>query len=1055
MRFILIGWVLLGALLVPLTAHAQADVASATVTGAVVDATGGLLSGATVTATSVERGTVRTTTTDRAGAYRLPLLDAGHYDLRIEQTGFSPRVFRAIELTVGQVAVYDATLPLGTITGSVEVTAPAPVADPRRSQQASAITNVQIDAQPNISRVFSTYVLTLPGVTDADAPRSQNPGFVWPTGGFSIGGNNGRNNLLTVDGGEHEYGTGTIRTPLNVASIEAFQVNHNGFAAEFGFTAGTAINVITKSGTNDLRGEGYTYFRSSAMAAHNYFADPTRPSHNQFVTPGFTVGGPVLRGRLFGFAAVEGWHADQDRFHAFIDGVDIGGPTPDARASSFSRAQDRYLQALALSSDANIRRIGGALRQTLTTTNYPATVRMLQEASGAVTAHDRRQFYTGRIDGRRGGGDLVTVRVTSVVADTDSSFIAPAPLTAETAGSAVSLHDVTALGTWARAIGSSATQQLRVQAAFNDAPIKPKSAAPTMNIDGVGRFGSSAMVPLDINQHRFQLEETVSLFRARHTLKAGASYRPIDYRVRAELFFKGQWSFSSGVYPLLLAVAPADQAALIGFNLTTVDPATGQPYAAAGPAQAALSGLQSFNLGLPLVLYQGFNNPVWSAWAKYLGVFAQDSWQATSRLTLDYGVRFDREAEPAPLRAHHFASPRVGAAWDPGGDHKTIVRASGGLFYAPVFFQVPEFGALLNDSGRYINQILLTPASAISPVALWQSGLAAGTLPARPLAEADLRALGVSTGRAAPGRVLFEVDPSYSNPYTIQASTSVTRQLSPNVALEVAYLAYRGHHLGLSQEANYRESGVVDPLTGPRYVAIDPAVSQRNVARSIGRSRYDGLTVSVMRRFSGSRQFRINYALSHATDNVTDLDSGFSAFMPTRLDREWADSTFDVRHTVAAAAVWQTGAARSGNPWRRLVAATTVSPVLSIRSPLPFTLRIGRDVNGDSHDLYDRPFLAPRNSGRGAWYTTLDARVTRQLPLAAGGRVRAAVLAEVTNLFNRANFIALNDVIGSNPQYLQGPFNRTGSTAIPPTSPLGFTTAAPGRQLQLGFRLLF
>jgi len=215
------------------------------------------------------------------------------------------------------------------------------------------------------------------------------------------------------------------------------------------------------------------------------------------------------------------------------------------------------------------------------------------------------------------------------------------------------------------------------------------------------------------------------------------------------------------------------------------------------------------------------------------------------------------------------------------------------------------------------------------------------------------------------------------------------------------------------------------------------------------------MTVALTHRFDGSRQFQINYALSHARDDVTDLDAGFSAFMPTRLEREWADSTFDVRHTISANAVVQTGAAGPASRWRTLVSDTTVGAVISVHSGLPFTLRIGHDTNGDSHDLYDRPFLAVRNSGRGAWYSSLDARVMRRLPLGADGRVRAAVLAEASNVLNRSNFLAVNDVVGTDPQYLRGPFHRTGSRSIPPTSPLGFTTAAPGRQLQVGFRLLF
>jgi hypothetical protein len=129
--------------------HAQADAASATLTGTVTDATGAVVPGVTVTITSVQRGTTRSTLTDRVGAYRVPVLEPGQYNLRIELTGFSPRVFSGIELSVGQVAVYDAQLSIGAITRSVEVTATTPVSDPRRTQPKR-----QTRSRTSISTVF-------------------------------------------------------------------------------------------------------------------------------------------------------------------------------------------------------------------------------------------------------------------------------------------------------------------------------------------------------------------------------------------------------------------------------------------------------------------------------------------------------------------------------------------------------------------------------------------------------------------------------------------------------------------------------------------------------------------------------------------------------------------------------------------------------------------------------------------------------------------------------------------------------------------------------------
>ena len=125
--------------------------------------------------------------------------------------------------------------------------------------------------------------------------------------GFSIGGSNGRNNLITVDGGENEYGSGQARFDITPEAIQEFQVNRNSFTAEFGFTAGTAVNVITKSGSNSFHGSGYIYYRSEKTSARNFF-DFTNPrAEDRQLFPGFTFGGPIKKNKLFFFTNFGSW----------------------------------------------------------------------------------------------------------------------------------------------------------------------------------------------------------------------------------------------------------------------------------------------------------------------------------------------------------------------------------------------------------------------------------------------------------------------------------------------------------------------------------------------------------------------------------------------------------------------------------------------------------------------------------------------------------------------------------------------------------------------------
>ena len=1042
-------------LALPASSWCQADVSTATVTGTLIDQTGDRMPAASVVLVSIERGTVRNATTDNAGVYRLSLVDPGTYDLQFAAPGFATRTMR-IQLNVGQVAVVDAQLQVAGVVEQVVVTGAEQLIDVRRTQQANIVASRQVEYLPNVRRDFTPYVLILPGVSDPEAARAQNPGMAWPSTGFAVGGGNGHANLLTLDGGEHEYGTGVYRTPLNVETIREFQVNRNAFAAEFGFTSGSAVNIVTKSGTNRVSGDAYSYYRSDGLAARGYFDPPESSAYFQTVTVGATLGGPLVRNRLFGFGAYEGWRADRTRSKPYLDNVEIYGPTSTPSASIGLRSQEAYLARLAASSDPNVRRIVANLRQALTTTNYPATMALLRQNSGDITAKDRRHYTMGRVDYESDRGDTITGRFTSFRSTTDGSFTVDAPLQAPSNGIVIRAPDYALLGTWSRVLNSASVNQMRVQFAHNDSVVDPVSPQGTsINIDGVATFGRYATAPFAIRQKRYQLEDVFSSYRSGHTWKIGASYRPIDYNVRHELWFSGDWTFASGIYPILLAVPPADQSTLALANVTTIDPLTGTSYAATGPAAAALTGLQAFNLGLPFLYRQGVHNPEWSGWAHYLGSFAQDSWEVSRRFTLDYGMRFDVDAEPAPLQRHAYVSPRGGAAWDLSGTKHTVIRAGAGVFYAPIGVQVPYFGALLDDSGRYINQIFKTPLDgAQSPAALWGAGSALGRLPGGALSEADLRTLGVATGARAPGRVIFEVDPAYENPYTIQASVGISHQIANDMGIEVAYLSSRGHHLGLSREMNYRETGVVDALLGPTYTAIDPTIVERNVAAAIGSSVYHGMTVSLTRTYSRNYQFQVNYTLSRLEDDVTDVDFGLSAFMPTRLDREWGRSVFDVRHNLVAHAVLQTPAWDGRGTVLRALARLSVAPVFRVRSGGPFTLRIGRDINGDTHSNYDRPFQAERNTGRGPAFAQLDLRLSREFSSGLEP-ARWEVLVEATNLTNRTNFIAVNDVVGTDPQYLNPPFDRKGVKGASRFTPLAFNAAAPGRQVQVGVKLRF
>ncbi|MGH9880833.1 MAG: carboxypeptidase regulatory-like domain-containing protein, partial [Pyrinomonadaceae bacterium] len=302
-------------LVVAPSATAQVDVATATLKGAITDQAGAFVPGATVTAISTARGVSKTTLSDSSGNYQIPLLQPGKYDVKIEAAGFAGYSADDLTLTIGQVAVLDAKLEVGTVTTQVQVSSDSLLVETERTQQSNTIEQRQIAALPNISRSFTDYVFTLPGVADSSVAFTQNAARTLrntPSSNISIGGGSGRGNYVTIDGGENESGSGSLRIRnISVEAIQEFQVNRLGFNAEYGFTAGTAVNVITKSGTNDLQGNAYLFYRSHKTSARNPLFFGSDKPYEQYIFPGINLGGPIKKNRSFFFVSYEGLKQDE------------------------------------------------------------------------------------------------------------------------------------------------------------------------------------------------------------------------------------------------------------------------------------------------------------------------------------------------------------------------------------------------------------------------------------------------------------------------------------------------------------------------------------------------------------------------------------------------------------------------------------------------------------------------------------------------------------------------------------------------------------------------
>ncbi len=1025
---------------------AQVDVSTATLKGTVLDPAAAVVSGATVTVTNSDRGFTKTVSTGDDGTYQIPLLQPGVYRVEVAKEGFQKAVANRVELMIGQSVIFDIHLQLGAVTEVMQVSETAPLIEVERTQQANTLGVKTIDSLPNLSRNFTDSVFTLPGVSNSDAPRLQNPGYTgFLTSGFSIGGSNGRNNLVTFDGGENDYGSGQLRTPnVSVESVQEFQVNRNAFAAEFGFTAGTAVNVVTKSGTNDFHGSAYAFFRDQHTGARNYFDTSTRRALDQTFSPGGTIGGPLIKDKLFFFSSYEFRKVDIPRFKNYLN-------TPDALGINGNPAQLNYVNQLASSGDPTLQGIAGLFQKALVPMNNPNVSKLLSANDGVFPDVTRAHDWVTRMDYQPGPNDTITVR-TSLM-HWNYTLIGSNNLYAASYAGYVHNKDFGILTSWNHIFGPQLINQLRVQFVPYNHVDEPSLAPGTtqLSIGSLGIFNRSYQFPYNSQQQRYQFEDTLTWMKGDHTFKFGGSYRPVNYTVQNDLWFGGEFDFYDGTLPLITIVPAAQQAALAGFNLS-------HGYPSSGPANTYLTALESYSLNLPITYRQGFNNSKWQDWAHYLGMFAQDTWKVHPRFTLSYGVRMDYDAEPAPLQHNVYASPRIGFAWDPFGDQKTVIRAGSGIFVAPVNFQVDYLVNILNDSGNYINQIFKTISSAgVNAAQIYGYGLQQGKLPFGQITQADLSTLGLSVGRGAPGRVIFNVAPNYKNNYSIQASLSIARELTNSLSLEVGYQMYKGVHIQLDQETNFYETGVINPIWGPQYAAIDPTITQSNSYSSIGNSMYHGMTVSLTKRYTRNFQAQVNYTFSKAIDDNTDFNSQFASFFPTRLNLERGISAYNIPHNFVANVVYNTPfKAGSGEPfWSRVFADMAFAPILHMRSGIPFSIRVPGAANGTlGHNLYARPWYVERNTGIGPNFYDFDARLTKSFYINRDRGLKCEFIAEGTNLFNHTNFSSVNDQFSVGDPFLAtGPFNVTGNKSLGPTSPLGYTSAFAGRQIQLGLRV--
>ena len=623
---------------------------------------------------------------------------------------------------------------------------------------------------------------------------------------------------------------------------------------------------------------------------------------------------------------------------------------------------------------------------------------------------------------------------------------------------------------------------------------------PEINILGYGNFGRDIFLPSDSITRQFDLADTVSLVRGSHTIKVGGVFQYARISTNSETYLPGTFRFGSLPFGALFSTA---QLGAISAQINA--------DAQAGvitPAQAGLLGstlsnqtsstinaLQAYNFNLPQVYQQGFGLPYYSSGTQKFSLFAQDTWKVRPNVTFNYGLRYfiQNEADPVPTDKNNF-QPRVGVSWDVFNNAKTVIRAGAGIFTGQIDNQITNVtNTLASGTNPYnINIVVsaITLPGAYNAAAIYQTLLAQGVIGRRQIVASDLTQFGLNTAPGRPLEARIRIGQNFQNPETYQFSGAIQQDLGAGIAVEVSYLHSRGvHQVRPVDVRKYRVTGT-SPFTGQPIVTATelgcfsvpgapasgfncsttggalngnflPRFALDAEYQSVANTFYDAGTVQVTKRFSRNYSINANYTLSKTIDEATDFNTDYLAQNPLNVRDDRSLSAFDQRHRVVLSGVFI-------SPSKNVFLKDFVfSPIFTAGSGRPFNLLIGTDTNNDSRLYNDRPALAGRNTGRGEAFYSFDMRLARRF--FAKDQRYLELTFEAFNLFNRVNYNGINNVVGtacvanfaSNPNCAGAgaanaiPINARGIEGISPTSPLGFTSAAPARQLQFGARFNF
>jgi hypothetical protein len=1029
----------MGLLLTGVCLFSQSTSTSGDLRGSVVDPAGNPIPKATLTLLNQERGFNRSTASTSEGRYVLASIPPGVYKLRAEAAGFGTKVIENIEVRVGDIVSLTIDLPISTVQTEVIVTADISSVEVERTQQSNTIEQTRINNLPINRRNYLDFALLAPGVVETTSlvdDSSYRP-IQTPNSGLSFGGSNGRGNGFFIDGLEnYSNAGGGVRPSISQEAAQEFQINRNSFSAEFGNALGGIVNVISKSGSNELHGNAFGFLRHRSIQARNYF-DPGKSAFTRFQA-GATLGGAIKKDRTFFFAAYELLGRQETNFIPILQ--DRGA------FSRITNSQDELFRFFEASGNPTLGGLAAQGRVLLQPRSSPFINNLFTANSGTFPFSQRFNTFSLRLDHRFSDNHSFFFRSNSTFDRQDNTSFGA--LDGFNRGRQLNIGDTTAAigDTWAPS--PNWIVESRAMFGYDRFDVYPVDKnGPEININGFGFFGRQIFLPgINIERH-YQALTNITRTSGRHTLKFGYDFNPIRNNAINETFLGGRFTFGSRI-PLASVLIAATGNPNLPTQLGQILTGAGQSRLLANLG-APVTALQSAALGIPELYQQGFGNPAFTNTSWNQNLYIQDAFKLTPALTLTAGLRYEvqRQSEQALPRDYNNFGPRFGFAWSPGKTQSLVVRGGYGIYFSTINSNI--VGTAVPLSGKFINQILLTPSSTlfrdprngqfVTSTSIFQSMLGQGILGRRTISQEDLRPFGITVGPNLPGSVIFGIDKDFVNPYAQQASLEMEKQIA-GFAVSLGYNFNRGTHIGRIIGRNVRYSGSRLPDGRPLFERINPLILQDNVFESSANSFYHAGIIQASRRFAKGLTFNFNYTLSKAIDESTDFNSDYSPQDQLNARAERSLSSFHQKHRVVFNAVIE----RWG--WN-------FAPIVQYNSWRPFNVLTGFDAQGDTYVSNKRPAGLGRNMGQGPNFFTTDLRISRRFKFSSSERRFLEFTAEGFNLLNRTNFRTINNIVGDVPfATLGSPIMGNRNAA---SSPLAFTSTQNQRQFQFGIKLYF